>query len=68
MINKKFNVFNNKIIKGNGAPLLVMEKTEFKGNGVPVLINEKKDLIVGGNVVFNNPSNVVKRKPIKLNI
>ena len=45
-----------------------MDKTEFKGSGVPVLTNEKKDLIVGGNVVFNNPSNVVKRKPIKLNI
>lgn len=72
-MNKKFNVFNNKIIRGNGSPLLVMNNTEMKDNnningGSAVLLNEKKDLLVGGNVVFNNPSVNVRKKPIKLNI
>lgn len=70
-MNKKFNVFNNKFIKGNGSPLLVMNNTEIKDDmkgGSAVLLNEKKDLLVGGNVVFNNPSVNVRKKPIKLNI
>jgi hypothetical protein len=71
-MNKKFNVFNNKIIKGNGSPLLVMNNTEMKDNnmngGSAVLLNEKKDLLIGGNVVFNNPSVNVRKRPIKLNI